>query len=166
MVWPQFRPNKETEALRVLWKFMLKSVSRFQLTFKLISLVTKWFILVSTLESFSSGPGTDTGTFHISHTWLQYHRKYVILISFKPDFNIIANVMLIFCSETSTIWASWTFRACFVNINMQNMSLCVWGQTQVGFKFTLWVWCPSSYMGKNVMFLTRLLSDSGVDYIH
>ena len=146
-----FDHNKETEAFGVLWKFMLKSVSRFQLTFKLISLVTKWFILVSTLECFSSGPGTDTGTFHISHTWFQYHRKYV---------------MLIFCSETATIWASWTFRACFVNINMQNMSLCVWGQTQVGFKFTLWVWCPSSYMGKNVMFLTRLLSDSGVDYIH
>ena len=57
--------------------------------------------------------------------------------------------MLIFCSETATIWASWTFRACFVNIDMQNMSLCVWGQTQMGFKFTLWVWCPSSYMRKN-----------------
>ena len=42
---------------------------------------------------------------------------------------------------------------------MQNMSLCVWGQNQMGFKFTLWVWCPSSYMRTNshqIIFRSRV----------
>ena len=45
------------------------------------------------------------------------------------------------------------------------MSLCVWGQSQMGFKFTLRVWCSSSNMRKSVRSLTRLLSDSRLDIL-